>query len=137
MLLCSFLQPFAVVTDILQGEEYPTLGCVSHYISYLLQVISGCAMYSASLICVPISFPALNIYYLWFYIDQLQQSTRALDLSLRRLVGCTHLCIDDHIAYRRLISYKYSSSKFIADACKLIAIHVIGIDDMISIAATL
>lgn len=37
MLLCSFLQPFAVVTDILQGEKYPTLGCVSRYISYLLQ----------------------------------------------------------------------------------------------------
>ena len=37
MLLCSFLQPFAVVKDILQGEKYPTLGCVSRYISYLLQ----------------------------------------------------------------------------------------------------
>ena len=34
-LLCSFLIPFAVVTDILQGEKYPTLGCVSRYISLI------------------------------------------------------------------------------------------------------
>lgn len=35
--LCSVLHPFAVVTDILQGEKYPTLGAVSQYISYLFQ----------------------------------------------------------------------------------------------------
>ena len=35
--LCALLRPFAVVNDILQGEKYPTLGCVSRYISWLLQ----------------------------------------------------------------------------------------------------
>ena len=37
LMLCNFLKPFAVVTDILQGEKYPTLGCVSRYVSYLQQ----------------------------------------------------------------------------------------------------
>ena len=38
--LCVFLKPFQIVTDFLQGEKYglkyPTLGCVSRYITTLL-----------------------------------------------------------------------------------------------------
>ena len=30
--LCVFLKPFQIATDFLQGEKYPTLGCVSRYI---------------------------------------------------------------------------------------------------------
>ncbi|KAL5479612.1 hypothetical protein EMCRGX_G023159 [Ephydatia muelleri] len=34
--LCVFLKPFQIATDFLQGEKYPTLGCVSRYITTLL-----------------------------------------------------------------------------------------------------
>ena len=33
--LCALLNPFQMATDFLQGEKYPTLGCVSRYITTL------------------------------------------------------------------------------------------------------
>eukprot|EP00731_Ephydatia_muelleri_P012494 Em0006g1388a len=34
--LCALLKPFQIATDFLQGEKYPTLGCVSRYITTLV-----------------------------------------------------------------------------------------------------
>lgn len=34
--LCVFLKTFQIATDFLQGEKYPTLGCVSRYVTTLL-----------------------------------------------------------------------------------------------------
>jgi hypothetical protein len=39
--LCRYLKPFQVATDQFQGQVYPTLGCVSPYISWLHTCISG------------------------------------------------------------------------------------------------
>ena len=53
MLLCSFLQPFAVVTDILQGEKYTSLYIISATRLYLVVPYS--------LICILIFFSARNL----------------------------------------------------------------------------
>ena len=39
--LCALLKPFQIVTDFLQGEKYPTLGCVSRYITTLVDERQG------------------------------------------------------------------------------------------------
>eukprot|EP00731_Ephydatia_muelleri_P025579 Em0017g662a len=39
--LCALLKPFQIATDFLQGEKYPTLGCVSRYITTLVGGLQG------------------------------------------------------------------------------------------------
>ena len=39
--LCALLRPLQIATDFLQGEKYPTLGCVSRYITTLADGLQG------------------------------------------------------------------------------------------------
>ena len=39
--LCILLKPFQIATDFMQGEEYPTLGGISRYITTLIEGLQG------------------------------------------------------------------------------------------------
>ena len=39
--LCILLKPFQIATDFMQGEEYPTLGGISRYITALIEGLQG------------------------------------------------------------------------------------------------
>ena len=39
--ICILLKPFQIATDFMQGEEYPTLGGISRYITTLIEGLQG------------------------------------------------------------------------------------------------